>query len=105
AVFEHQVGEVPEPQQLGFLAPQFQNPAQNPAIIVIAGGGARAVSVVDLPPYLGIVEIRHERQITRPLQGEPPALHALGFGTGPVRRDSSRWQPRQLPRVADYKME
>ncbi len=105
AIVDHQVGEIREAQELSLLAPQVENPADDLAIVEIAGRRPHIVGVINVLPDGPIVQVCHERQITGRLQGESPARHAFCLSALLRRRHRAFRKAGQFRLVGDYQLE
>ena len=100
AVFHDEIREIGVPQQLGLFAAQREDADDGVPVVELASARARAVGAVQRLARLGVVQIRHDRQVARRLERETPALQALVPGVLPGGCDRAVRQARQFGLVA-----
>jgi hypothetical protein len=105
AVFEHQVGEVGEAQKTRLLAPQFQNAADERAIVAAFLGGADAVGLVEVAAGGGVIHVGHHRQVIGRLQSEAPAFQSLALGAVAGGGDGRRRQTGEIRLIGNHQFE
>ena len=105
AIIKHQIGKIAEAEQLGPLTAQFEDLHEQRPVVAVRLRGAHGVSFIEALPDAGILQVRHDGEIVRGLQGEAPSGLALAPGTLAGRFQGCGRQARQIRRVRDQQLE